>query len=330
MDLDAFIAVNSPTWERLERLSRRRPKGKQIDELLDAHQRTAAHLSLLRTSVADPHLSARLSMLLARSRRVILGARPPVWHMVRRFVTDDAPAAAWEARRMIAVAAALLFAPAIAACIGLLLVPDLLDAIVSPQAQTQIVGGDFTAYYTQGTAAGFAAKVWTNNAWIAVQCVVLGATGFWPVMMLVTNGLNLGIVAAVMVRHGELGTLLVHLAPHGLLELTCIVIAAGAGLRVFWAWVRPGPLPRAWALARAARALVAVALTLVPMLLVAGLLEAFVTPAPLPAWARVAIGAAAWAGIVGALVIRGRHLHGMGVTGDLSDEEVGDRVAVAP
>ena len=67
------------------------------------------------------------------------------------------------------------------------------------------------------------------------------------------NGLNIGLAGAVMGAHGQLGTFLLAIAPHGLLELTCVAVGAGAGLRLFWAWLHPGPLPRTWALARAGR-----------------------------------------------------------------------------
>src|SRR5690625_7596251 len=82
----------------------------------------------------------------------------------------------------------------------------------------------------------------------------------------------------------------VYSLPHGLLELTCLFVGAGAGLRTFWAWVRPGSLPRLWALARAARSLMTVAIGLVPVLLISGFVEAFVTPSGLPAAVRIAIG----------------------------------------
>jgi uncharacterized membrane protein SpoIIM required for sporulation len=171
--------------------------------------------------------------------------------------------------------------------------------------------------------------VWTNNAWIALQSVVLGVTGVWPLWMLASNGLNIGLSAGVLGAHGHLGTLFVYLLPHGLLELTAICVGAGAGLRLFWAWVRPGPLPRGWALARAARAMISVGVGLVLVLLVSGLLEAFVTPSSLPAPLRIALGVIAWAAFLVFMLVRGRRAHRAGITGDLGEELVGDSVAVA-
>lgn len=330
MDVDAFIAVNESSWERLDALVRRRHlDGAEIDELINLYQRVATHLSVVRSTSPDPVLTARLSMLLARARGRITGARTPLWSHVRAFVVEDLPAALWTARWAIALSGAILLGFSIAS--GLLVgLDDGLRAAIIPEAeQRRLVAGGFAAYYDQGDAGGFAAKVWTNNAWIAVQAVVFGVTGFWPVAMLLLNGLNIGVLGGVMAAHGHLGTFCAAILPHGLLELTCVAVGAGGGLRLFWSWVRPGPLPRAWALARAGRALVTIAVGLVPVLLVSGVLEAFVTPSGLPAAVRIAIGAAVWLAFLAYAGILGRAAVRRGVTGDLSSEVVGDTLAVA-
>lgn len=330
MDTDAFIAVNGPSWDRLETLVRtRRLRPDEVDELLGLYQRTATHLSTVRSTNPDPVLTARLSMLLSRTRARIIGARTPLWAHVRRAALEDFPAALWTARGGVAVAAAILLGSALASG-AVLGVDDSLRASLVPEAQQrQIATTEFTSYYVQGEAGGFAARVWSNNAWITAQAVVLGATGVWPVWMLLLNGLNLGLMAAIMGSHGHLDVLLASILPHGLLELTCVAIGAGAGLRLFWAWVHPGPLPRSWALARSGRSLVTIAIGLVPVLALAGALEAFVTPSALPAAVRIAIGVTVWAAFLIAAGVLGRRAVRRGVTGDLSAEVVGDSVAVA-
>lgn len=330
MDLDAFIAVNEPSWDRLAQLVRvRRPNADQIDELIALYQRTATHLSTIRSTDPDPALTARLSMLLNRARGVIIGARVPLWQNMRAFLIEDLPAALWSARRAIGLAALLMLGSALVSGLVIGLDDSLRASLIPEAAQQQLVEQDFVDYYSQGQASGFAAQVWTNNAWITVQAVVLGATGFWPVWMLLQNGMNIGVSAGVMGAHGELGTFFVYILPHGFLELTCVVVGAGAGMRLFWSVIRPGSQPRLWALARSARALVTIAIGLVPVLLVSGLLEAFVTPSGLPAALRIAIGALVWAAFVAAAVVLGRRAAARGITGDLSEELVGDTVAVA-
>ena len=80
--------------------------------------------------------------------------------------------------------------------------------------------------------------------------------------------------------------------PHGLLELMAIFVAAGVGLRLFWAWVAPGQRTRLDSLAAEGRSLVTVAVGLVLVLAVSGVVEGFVTPSALPHWLRLGLGAA--------------------------------------
>ncbi len=300
-----------------------------VEELLSLYQETATHLSTVRSTNPDPALTARLSLLVHRARLRITGARIPLWKHARTFVWEDLPAALYEARWAVALASAIFLLSAIVSGVYFGMDPVARGLVVPEAAQRSLAQRDFVTYYFQGEASGFAAQVWTNNAWITVQAVVFGVTGFWPVIMLLQNGLNIGLSGGVMSAYGGLDTFFVFLLPHGLLEITSVLVGAGAGLRTFWAWVRPGPLPRLWALSRAARSLVTVAIGLVPVLLVSGFLEAFVTPSSLPPAVRIGIGALAWLAFLVFMLGRGRQVHRQGITGDLSEDLVGDAVATA-
>lgn len=330
MDTDAFIAVHGADWDRLDELSRtRRLDGARIEEMIALYQRVTAQLSTVRSTNPDPVLTARLSVILHRARLRITGARTPMWGQVKRFFWEDLPAALYQARWAVALCTGIFLLAGIATGVWFWADPTARASMLTEAQQRQLAHRDFRAYYFQGEASGFAAKVWTNNAWIAVQAVVLGVTGVWPVWMLLQNGLNVGLSAGVLAAHGALGTFFVYILPHGLLELTALFVGAGAGLRLFWAWVRPGPLPRSWALARASRAMITVAIGMVLVLFVSGLLEGFVTPSGLPAAVRILIGVLAWAAFLVYMLVRGRAAHRAGITGDLDQELVGDSVAVA-
>jgi hypothetical protein len=112
-----------------------------------------------------------------------------------------------------------------------------------------------------------------------------------------------------------------------LLELTAVFVAAGAGLRVGWAWIDPGSRTRGQALAEEGRAAVGIAIGLAGILLISGIIEAFVTPSGLPTWARIAIGIAAWAAFIGYVWTFGRRAAQAGETGDIAAR---DRADVLP
>jgi uncharacterized membrane protein SpoIIM required for sporulation len=123
-----------------------------------------------------------------------------------------------------------------------------------------------------------------------------------------------------MIGAGAGDTFFTYIAPHGLLELTCVFVGAGVGLRVGWAWVAPGPdRTRGQALAERARSGMLVALGLALALLVAGLVEAYVTPSPLPAAIRIGIGAVAWLGFLAYALVAGAAAHRRAASADVPD-----------
>ena len=104
---------------------------------------------------------------------------------------------------------------------------------------------------------------------------------------LASNAIMVGATGGMMAEAGQLDIFLQLIAPHGLLELTAVFVAGAAGLRIFWAWVAPGPRTAVGALAEEARALFTVAIGLVGVLAVSGLIEGFVTGSGLPWWVKI-------------------------------------------
>ena len=128
-----------------------------------------------------------------------------------------------------------------------------------------------------------------------------------PVLyLLFQNVANLAIIGSIMIRHGHAAEFWGLILPHGMLELTAVFVAGGVGLRLFWSWVEPGDLTRAQSFAHEGRTAGTVALGLVGVLAVSGVIEAFVTPSPLPTWARIAIGVLAEATFLAYVFVLGR------------------------
>lgn len=317
MDVDAFAAVHQQEWDRLNALSRRRPRtAAEVDELVALYQRTATHLSMVRSGGGDPVLTSRLSRLISQARSAVSGGHEPLLRELTRLAVVSVPAAMWRSRWW-AVGSAV-FTLVIATALGAWITrsPAAQAALDSPEAR-DLVNSKFSDYYSEHPAAAFAAKVWTNNAWVSAECVAFGITGVLVVYVLFQNAVNLGAAAGLLISHGKAEVFFGLILPHGLLELTAVFVAAGAGMQLFWAWVSPGPLPRSQSLAREGRSMVTVALGLVVVLAVSGVLEAFVTPSPLPTWARIGIGVLAWVLFVTYVTVLGRRAVRAGETGDL-------------
>ncbi|WP_066465060.1 stage II sporulation protein M [Sanguibacter suarezii] len=328
MDLDAFADVHSHEWARLKELStRRRISGAEADELVRLYQAVATHLSTIRSSAPDPVLISQLSQTLNRARTTIAGAHEPAWRDVQRYLLVSLPAALFRLRWWINAVTLGCVVLAVIAGVWVATTPQGLAAVGPPSFREEYVTNAFASYYDPG--AGFAAVVWTNNAWIAAQCVAFGISGIWPVFVLVQNAVSVGAIGGMMAHYGELGMFLKLIAPHGLLELTSIFVAGAAGLKIFWTLVDPGPRPRSRALAEDGRALFTVAGGLVLTLAVSGLIEGFVTGSDLPWWLKIVIGALALAAFWVYVIVLGRRAVAEGETGDLDADLAGATRPVA-
>lgn len=328
VDLDAYELARSGQWRRLDELAgRRRRTGAEADELVRLYQSAATDLSVIRSTAPDPATVARLSQLLARARSAIAGAHEPSWRDVAAFVAIALPAALYRVRWWTAGVALAVVALAVTAGVWVATQPAALAAMGTPSERQAYVDDAFASYYDPGV--GFAATVWTHNALLAALCVGTGITGILPVVFQVANAVNVGAAGGLMAHYGHLGLFLQLIAPHGLLELTSVFVAGGAGLKLFWTWVDPGPRPRGRALAQEGRALFTVAIGLAGSLLVSGGIEGFVTGSALPWAAKVTIGAAALAGFWTYVLVLGRRAVRAGGTGDLDDDRAGYAVATA-
>jgi uncharacterized membrane protein SpoIIM required for sporulation len=327
VDLDAYVITHSRDWDRLDELLRtRRLSGSESDELVELYQRVATQLSVVRTSAPDASLVAFLSSLLARARNRATGTRVTTWHGVGRFFVDRLPAALYRLRwwwlsclvANVVVAAVMMW--------WLIEHPRVEQGLLSASEVRQLVDNDFAGYYSEYAAGHFAAQVWVNNAWVSALCIALGILGAPVIFLLFNNIANLAVIGSIMIRNdrGELfwGLIL----PHGLLELTAVFVAGGVGLRLFWSWVEPGGRTRTASIAHEGRTAATVTLGLIPVLLVTGAIEAFVTPSGLPTWSRVGIGVLAELLFFAYVFVLGRHAVMKGHTGDIDASLLEDQV----
>lgn len=327
MDIDRFIARNSPSWQRLEELVGRSGRhhrdlsADEVDELVTLYQRVSTHLSVARTRHDDPALVASLTRLVGRAGAVVYGTRPHTWRAAVRFITDTFPAALWHIRVFVAVSALLFVVPAAAMGLWLANSPAALNVAAPEALREAYVTEDFAAYYSSEPSAQFATMVTTNNIQVGVLAFAGGVLLCLPTaFVLAYNGANLGVAAGLFAAASEQARFWGLILPHGLLELTAVFVAGGTGLALGWTLVDPGDRPRSEALAEEGRRAVAVVVGLVGVFLVAGIIEGFVTGSALPTWARVGIGALAAAVFLTYVVLRGREAAARGLTGALMED----------
>lgn len=316
MDIDAFVAAHQGAWWRLQQLTEQARSlstmsPDDLDEMVHLYQRVGANLATARVEYAsDTTVVNRLTLLVADAHGMLYGQRDvEVRRSVRQFLTVTFPAAIYALRRYIAVAAVLTFLPWAVFQIWLAVSLEAFDAVGPEAATAQYIEQDFEDYYSNQPSQNFATQVFLNNIRVGflafaagiLLCVVTAA-------LLVWNGANVGIAGGLFTNVGLGDKFWGLILPHGMLELSAVVVAGAAGLRIGWAIIDPGDRPRFNALVDEARRMGAVLVGLVLAFMLAALVEGFVTGRPWPTSVRVGIGVAVFVGFWGSTIVAIRRI----------------------
>jgi uncharacterized membrane protein SpoIIM required for sporulation len=335
VDVDRFILRNQASWTRLEALSasarsRRGLAPAEVEELVQLYQRASTHLSHARTERADPTLIVRLTRLVAGAGNVLYGSRSRSAAGAARFFTTSFPAAIWHIRRAVVASALLLLVPAAVVALWLANSDAALEASAPDAVRQAYVEDDFEAYYSSEPAGQFATAVTVNNIQVSILAFAAGilvciATAY----ILVLNGANVGVAAGLFAAVGEQPKFWGLILPHGVLELSAVIVAGGAGLAIGWAIVSPGDRTRSEALAAEGRRSAVVILGLMLAFIVAGVIEGFVTPSGLPTAVRVSIGLTVGIAFWTYAIVLGRAAASRGYTGAFGEHAALERAVRA-
>lgn len=311
-DLDRYLLSNRPSWDRLSELTTRVRSSpaalqpQEIDEFLRLYQRASSQLSHARTHYGDPDLTAELTSRVASAHSALYRRTASPFATMKRFFTVTFPGSVWHIRRFVLVAAFVTFAPALVLAAWLANNPEALEVASPEAARAAYVSEEFEDYYSSAPAAEFATSVLINNIQVSFLAFALGVTlCVGTVYILAFNGANLGVALAVFIAAGQQTKFWGLILPHGLLELSAVVIAGAAGLRLGWTIIDPGDRRRGAAFTEEGRRSITVILGLILAFIVAGLIEGFITPS-LPTALRVAIGVAVELAFVTYIVAFGR------------------------
>jgi uncharacterized membrane protein SpoIIM required for sporulation len=312
--LSHFIATRQPHWAELERLLERSEgnglrqfDAEHIEALGREYRQVMSDLAIARRDFPDDQLTVWLNGLAARAHLRLYRAPAGSWRRLGQFFWTDFARRFRAARGYLGVSALLLFGPALLAYLAALLSPTLREALVPEQLRRLMENGRTWTDIEPGLRAGMATVIFTNNIQVAFISFAGGVLfGLGTAYVLMSNGLVLGSLLGAAQFYGVAPLLWAFMSPHGYLELTCIIIAGAAGLMLGDALLRPGLLLRREALARAARRAVELVVGAAPVLVVAGLIEGFVSPSDVLVPIKLVIGPAAGAVLFALLLTVGR------------------------
>jgi len=300
MPIDKFINERKNVWQRLEellqlldRMTLRKLHREEVRELGRIYRRTASDLAIARAESRDPRLINYLNSLVIRAHGRIYRADAQGGQRIRNFFARDFPQTFRRTWKYTAVSFAVFWLFGAIAFFGTRLDPDFSEfAGISPYFR-EVVINHRTHWWERLNEANQvgSTEIFTNNITVTFYAFAMGAlVGLGTLYVLAFNGASFGAIIALTYRAGFGNDLLSFVVGHGVIELSCIFLAGGAGLLIGTALVMPGDLSRADALKTRGMDAVRLIIGCVPVLVVAGIIEGFISPQPIPPGIKIAIG----------------------------------------
>ena len=288
MRVDKFYESRQTEWRKLSDLLDRSQNGVQqlapeeLDSLSRLYRAATSDLALAQRDFPQHQVTHYLNQLVARAHALVYRGEPVAYNRLLRFATTGFPRAFREALPFIMVAALLFLLPAVAAAVSTALNPPAARWLLPAETQNLIPMIERQELWTDISVAErpYASSfIKQNNIRVAFLAfgggILFGALTLW---VMAYNGLLLGALTGLTIHHNVGFELWTFVIGHGVVELSVIMIAGGAGLMLGWALIYPGMIRRRDALTLAARKAVRLLVGCVPLLMIAGAIEGFISP----------------------------------------------------
>jgi uncharacterized membrane protein SpoIIM required for sporulation len=309
-----WLEKRKPYWSRLEQLLDQSARGgfrdmgrSELQELGLLYRQIAADLAALRQDRGSVHFARYLNQLLARAHNILYSAHKTNPSAILSFFTVTYPRIFRRNLRFVQIALVIFAASALVGAALTYQDPDFKLSILGPQMVQTIEKHEMWTHSIVGIKPLASSAIMTNNMSVSFMTFAMGITaGLGTIYMLAFNGLLFGVIGMACHLSGMSLKLWEFVAPHGVLELPAIFLAGGAGLRVAAGLLFPGYLPRRESLVRAGTEAVQLLLGTIPILIVAGSIEAFVSPTSLATGLKFATAAALFVLLLTYLFVAGK------------------------
>ena len=316
MPLDRFINERKTAWQRLEellhlvdRMSLRKLHREEVRELGRIYRRTASDLAIARAESRDPRLINYLNSLVIRAHGRIYRADAQGGRRIRNFFARDFPQTFRRTWRYTALSFVVVLVFSVGSFLGTRLDPEFSEfAGISPYFR-EVVINKRTHWWQDLNEANQigSSQIFTNNIRVTFYAFAYGGmVGVGTLYILAFNGSMLGAILALTYRAGFGNDLVAFMVGHGVIELSCIFISGGAGLLIGSALLMPGDLTRGDALKSRGLEAIYLVVGCVPLLVVAGIIEGFISPAPISPIIKFSIGGITGIAMYSYLLLAGR------------------------
>jgi uncharacterized membrane protein SpoIIM required for sporulation len=255
------------------------------------YRQAAADLSATRADHSSRTLEAYLNQLVSRAHNYIYSGQKMSPATVWAFLAQGYPRIFRRLLPYTTAALALFLAGALLGTLATLTRPAFMHAMLGPEMIGKIEHHQMWTNSILTAKPQASSAIMTNNIGVCFYTYAGGIiAGLGTIYLLFTNGISIGVIGTACGQHGMASSLWSFVAAHGALELPAIFISGGAGLRLASGLLFPGMLRRKDALALAGNESVRLISGTIPMLFVAGSLEAFLSPTHAPVTLKFAVG----------------------------------------
>lgn len=309
MNIQRWIARREPDWQRLHTLLDQVDKqglkslnAQQIKQLASLYRSVSADLARIKTHPTSQTLTHDLQILTTRSyNQIYQGSRHQEWRSIVTFYQSGLPRVIRQTIGYTALATAIFLLSGLVAwwfawrdpSFMALLVPEELITLVRDRGELwmgRILGNQPIA----------SSSIMVNNLAVCFRAVAGGITaGGFTVYVLALNGLLIGAIAALVGQNNLAIPFWAFVFPHGSLELPAIFLSGGAGLLLGRALLFPGCYRRPDALRYYGGQAVQLVYGVIPLLVIAGVIEGFFSPNPaIPDGIKYVVGTGLFVGLV--------------------------------
>jgi uncharacterized membrane protein SpoIIM required for sporulation len=301
MSIEQFTRARQTGWQRLEELLPRlrggRPRGLSADEVVafgHLYRQATSDLAIAQRDYPYDRVTLYLNGLVARAHPQVYRSEAMDRARFSSFYHSTFPGAFRQALPFTAAALLCTLLPAVACFLLAVVRPSVAYVLLPGTAERLLpIVQQHRLWFNSigGSDSLMSSLIMTNNIRVALIAFAGGALlGLPTIYILIFNGIMIGTLAGVVQYYGLSLGFWSFVVGHGVLELSVIFIAGGCGLQLGWAVVHPGLLRRIDACLAAGRRAMVLILGAVPLLVVAGLIEGFLSPSAAPALLKLGVG----------------------------------------
>ncbi|NLP52789.1 stage II sporulation protein M [Bacillus sp. RO1] len=285
MNVKQFIKQHRGQWKELEKLAsdlhkRKNITGKNLERFHSLYQKAAQHLSYSQTYFPEEEVTFYLNGLVSKSHNLLYKDQITSWKQASDFLGHKFIGLLFEQWKFVLVALLLFTIGGLGSYFAVLYDPLYLYSILPGDMAQNFDPEKLGDSDGRVDAPVMSASILTNNIQVAILAFAGGITfGLLTVYVLIYNGIIVGAISALFWHYDKTYEFWAYIVPHGMIELTAIFIAGGAGLLMGYKLFVPGEYSRGYQLKWNAKRSLQLLLGTIPLFIIAGIIEGFITPA---------------------------------------------------